>query len=223
MFKPAEEIREEFDKAALKFDRNGGVPTKGLIYEYLSGQLPSRGELALDIGCGLGGFTSRLAERFERVVALDLSPEMVRVVRKNTSEYTNIEFIIADVNKWDFPAAQFDCIVSITTLHHMPLEPVLKKMKDGLRPGGILLVGDLYESRGIRKYKKTILSKIKEWRRKLFKSNSQKRSASRPMWEHDLNERFLPMKEVRRICDSLLQDAKVVEHQRHYSIVWIKP
>ena len=226
MFKPAEDISEEFNQLALEFERNGWVANRGqnkiLLYQYLSDQLPSRGELALEIGSGLGSFTTSLAEHFDRIIALDLSPEMVRVARKNTHEFTNIEFIIADVNMWDFPAGQFDCVVSITTLHHMPLEPILKKISAALKPGGILLVGDFFESRVTHDNINRILANGKKRLRKIFKFNSQSRPASSAHWEHDPNERYLPMEEVRRICDSMLPGAKVVEHLKHYSIVWKK-
>jgi len=234
MFKSPEELGEEFNQVALRFEGSSSGLRKsenkkiGFLKEYLSDQLPSHGESALEIGSGLGGFLPRLAERFDHVVALDLSPEMVRVARKNTSGFSNIEFVIVDVNAWNFPIEQFDCVVSITTLHHMALEPVLKKMKDALKPGGILLVGDFYERRGFEKYiRKIVATTFRKLRRKLRKSHSRSSPALfRGMGGHDPNERYLPIKEVHRICDDLFQDAKVIKHSRsnshYYSIVWKK-
>ena len=234
MFKSPEELREEFDQVALEFEKfSSGLRKSGnkkirLLKEDLSAQLPSHGESALDIGCGLGGFLPRLAERFDHVVALDLSPEMVRIAGKNNSGFSNIDFIIADVNTWNFPIEQFDCVVSITTLHHMALEPILKKMKDALKPGGILLVGDFYERRGFEALIRKIAATFRKLRRRRRKSSTRSSSALfHGMGAHDPSERYLPFDEVRRICGNLLPDAKVMRYSRsnshHYSIVWKKP
>ena len=47
--------------------------------------------------------------------------------------------------KWGLPAGQFDAIVSIATLHHVPLEPLLPKLQVALKPGGRLIILDLLQ------------------------------------------------------------------------------
>ena len=49
--------------------------------------------------------------------------------------------------KWEFPAEKFDAIVSIATLHHLPVESLLPSLKDALKPGGRLVVLDLLDCR----------------------------------------------------------------------------
>ena len=39
----------------------------------------------------------------------------------------------------------FDCIASIATLHHLPVREIFLKMKAALKPGGVLLILDLFE------------------------------------------------------------------------------
>src|SRR5690349_1033039 len=96
---------------------------------FLLKQISPSGELdALEIGCGTGSFTRLLAQRFRRVVALDLSPRMIEIAREQSQHYPNIDFQVADVMTREFSPEQFGCIASIATLHHMPLEPVLSKM-----------------------------------------------------------------------------------------------
>lgn len=232
MFKSAEQLREEFDQVARRLaqgqqdedpEQMPETYKANAIKKYLSDQLPAGGKLALEIGSGTGSFTSRLAKRFDHVIALDLSPEMTRLAQKNTGSFTNIEFIIADVNTWEFPKEQFDCVVSITTLHHMPLEPVLMKMKDALRPGGILLIGDFHETKGIKRSIKRKITRIIKGVWRMLNINSHPKTVSRPRIGHDPNEPYLRMNEVYRICKSLLQGARVVKFPRHYAIVWIKP
>jgi len=39
---------------------------------------------------------------------------------------------------YELRAEAYDAIVSLSTLHHLPLEPALRGMAAGLRPGGVL-------------------------------------------------------------------------------------
>jgi SAM-dependent methyltransferase len=74
-----------------------------------------------------------------------LSPGMVDVARALSSGFTNIEYHVTDAAAWDYPAEAFDAVVSIATLHHLPLEPSLAAFERTLRPGGVLLVLDLLD------------------------------------------------------------------------------
>src|SRR2546423_3393725 len=47
------------------------------------------------------------------------------------------------------PAEGYDCIVSMATLHHLPLGEVLLKMKDALKPDGVLVIHDLVAADGL--------------------------------------------------------------------------
>lgn len=231
MYKSPEKLREEFDQVALRVEQSPDrfrIIKTDPLKNYLFSRVPTSSNAALDIGCGLGSFTTRLAERFDEVVALDLSPEMMRLARKRNSEFLNIEFVVADVNTWDFPTEKFDCVVSITTLHHMPLEPVLLKMINTLKPGGILLIGDFYDRAGVEKYVNAFYTKISRLRRKFRRSRQRKnRRVSRGGFGHDPNEEYLQIKDVRKICLSLLPGAELMKHtsyhSRFYSIVWKKP
>jgi SAM-dependent methyltransferase len=54
--------------------------------------------LVLDVGCGSGMYTIRLAQEARRVVALDLSKEMLSILRQDAQEYgvKNIEIVHSD-------------------------------------------------------------------------------------------------------------------------------
>src|SRR5437879_4563241 len=70
---------------------------------------------------------------------------MIRIARQRSTQFTNIEFRIADVIVWNFPSETFDCIASLATLHHLPLRETLLRMKNSLKIGGVLMVLDLFE------------------------------------------------------------------------------
>jgi len=136
-------IQQDFDRIALVSPE--GSPQNNHYHNFLLRHLGSSRQRALEIGCGKGEFSRRLAETFEQVRAIDLSPEMIRLARERSAHMANIEFELADVLTCDLPAAGFDCIATIATLHHLPLREVLLKMKAALKPGGVLLLLDLFE------------------------------------------------------------------------------
>jgi ubiquinone/menaquinone biosynthesis C-methylase UbiE len=87
----------------------------------LINQIPKQCQHILEIGCGTGGFSRLLAERAEKVLAIDLSPQMIRLARTRSKLYPNIDFIAGDVMTHQLPNNQFDCIATLTTLHHLPM------------------------------------------------------------------------------------------------------
>src|SRR6185312_7301033 len=103
-------------------------------HKFLLQHVPKNCERALEVGCGTGAFARLLAACAEHVIALDLSPQMIRGARSQSSQFSNLEFQLADINEADFPDGHFNCIASIATLHHMPLRDVLLKLRHALKP-----------------------------------------------------------------------------------------
>jgi SAM-dependent methyltransferase len=141
-------VEADFDRLALLDDE--GWTANNHYHDFLLKYIPQNCENALEIGCGTGAFARRLAERCGRVTALDLSPEMIRVARSRSSQFDNLEFQLADAMTWDFPKSHFDYICSIATLHHLHQRELLVKIKDALRPRGVLVVLDLVASNSLR-------------------------------------------------------------------------
>ncbi len=111
--------------------------------------MPARCKTVLDVGCGTGEFSRLLANRADNVVAIDLSPNMVEVAKQRSRRFSNIDFQVADILQWELPAEKFDAIVSIATLHHLPVENLLPSLKAALKPGGRLVILDLLEHENV--------------------------------------------------------------------------
>src|ERR1041384_5754813 len=137
-------VEADFDRLALLDDE--GWTSNNQYHNSLLKHLPANCENALEIGCGTGAFARLLARRCKRVVALDLSPEMIRVARSRSTQFENLEFQLADAMTWDFPQSHFDFVCSIATLHHLDQRQLLLKIKGSLRPRGVLVVLDLVQS-----------------------------------------------------------------------------
>ncbi|WP_433661017.1 class I SAM-dependent methyltransferase [Nocardia sp. CA-128927] len=107
-------------------------------HRFLVRQLPKPCARVLDVGCGSGAFAVELARHAEQVDAIDRSPVMIDAAKQATPG--NVTCILGDVLEQPLPAASYDAIVSISTLHHMPLDKALPVLADALRPGGVLAV-----------------------------------------------------------------------------------
>jgi SAM-dependent methyltransferase len=68
------------------------------------------------------------------------------VAQERSANHPNLEYQVADVLKYAFSPESFDCIVSIATFHHLPLNTLLQKVEAALRPGGVLLLLDLFKT-----------------------------------------------------------------------------
>ncbi|ONH32820.1 class I SAM-dependent methyltransferase [Pseudofrankia asymbiotica] len=98
--------------------------------------LPRPCQRVLDVGCGAGEFAARLAQHSEQVDAVDRSARMIEEARRHTPG--NVHCVLADVLADPLPGKDYDAILSITALHHMPLPDALPVLAAALRPGGIL-------------------------------------------------------------------------------------
>jgi trans-aconitate 2-methyltransferase len=94
--------------------------------------------LVVDLGCGPGGLTAGLAERFPqaRVIGIDSSPEMIARAQVYASE--RVEFRLGDVRTWQ-PDEPVDVLVSNAALQWVPEHrALLPRWAAGLAPGGWL-------------------------------------------------------------------------------------
>jgi len=137
------EIQTDFDRIALVSPE--GAAQNDHYLNFLLRHLPLNCDRVLEIGCGTGTFARVLAARAQHVLAIDLSPEMIRLARERSTGISNLEFHLGDILDMALAAESFDCIASIATLHHLPYREMLLKMKPALKPGGVLLVLDLFE------------------------------------------------------------------------------
>jgi SAM-dependent methyltransferase len=216
-------IQADFDRIALVSGEGWGHNSH--YHDFLLAHVPARCAEALDIGCGTGAFARLLAQRADHVLGLDLSPQMIRLARERSQQYPNVDFQIADVMKWTFPQEHFDCIASIATCHHLPLEEMLVKTRDALKVGGVLLILDLYTARDLSDFFVSALAVPVSLALRLIKTGwlRQSREAREAWAQHGPHEAYLPLSGIRQVCARVLPGARVRRHLLwRYSIVWKK-
>jgi SAM-dependent methyltransferase len=216
-------LRQDFDRIALV--STDGATHNDHYHNFLLRQLPSRFENALEIGCGTGMFAKRLAGRAHQVLALDVSPEMIRLARERSSDFTNIDFHLADICGFALPSEGFDCVASIATLHHLPFAETLSRMKLALKPGGVLLVLDLFEPEGLGDAISNLLAiPVSTTLRLIHRGRLLPPREVREAWNaHEQHDRYLTIRAVRKVCARVLPGAQIRKHLLwRYSIVWRK-
>jgi trans-aconitate 2-methyltransferase len=95
-------------------------------------------EQLLDLGCGDGKLSARIAEQLPRgtVLGVDASASMVAYAQQQFGGRSNLHFEVADARRLEFDA-RFDHLVSFNALHWVPQQELaLRGMRRALRPGG---------------------------------------------------------------------------------------
>lgn len=202
-------IQADFDRLAL-LDEEGWT-TNNHYHDSLLKYVPLNCENALEIGCGTGAFARHLAKRCKRVIGLDLSPEMIRVARARSTGFDNLEFQLADAMTWYFPQSRFDFICSIATLHHLEQRELLVKIKDALKPGGVLVVLDLAESSGLFERMLDAIALGVNGTLRLFHNGRLKPPAEvRKAWEqHGKHDSYATLSQMSALANEVLPGASV--------------
>lgn len=115
----------------------------------------SRG-LLLDLACGTGSVSVRLAKKGYEVIGVDLSPEMLSEAQnKAYSAGQNILFLCQDMTKLDLYGTVDAAVCTLDGLCHLPDEEsvfaALQKVSLFMNPGGVFLfdVNSVYKHRAV--------------------------------------------------------------------------
>lgn len=120
-----------------------------LIEELLNWSQVQQAEYILDVGCGIGGSSLYLAQKFNAAVTgITLSPvqaaratERAQEARLTASTKPSAQFQVADALNMPFADQSFDLVWSLESGEHMPDKvQFLQECYRVLKPGGTLLM-----------------------------------------------------------------------------------
>ena len=95
------------------------------------------GVKALEIGCGTGLFTEIFADTGARVVAVDLSPDLLEKARERQLPPDRVQFLESPFEDCAIHGP-FDAVIGSSVLHHLDIQAALAKIYQLLKPGGIM-------------------------------------------------------------------------------------
>ncbi len=135
-----------FDRFASEhgdYDVLGDLAYARLLALFAACVVPSPGDRCIDLGCGTGAFTRRLARFGLDLTGMDISP---RSVERAAERDAGVRYVVGDITATGLPDASFDIIVYSAVLHHFPTrESRLGVLREGhriLRAGGRLFAYD---------------------------------------------------------------------------------
>ncbi|MGH8874444.1 MAG: class I SAM-dependent methyltransferase [Acidimicrobiia bacterium] len=119
--------------------------THGRIFRLVTASLPPAPARILDVGCGAGALSLEVARLGHLVDAVDSSQEAIGLARRGTGTAApgKVSYHLADVADFPGEPATYDAAVVSRTLHHLPNPAeTLRRIRDWLRPGGLLVCVD---------------------------------------------------------------------------------
>ena len=149
----------------------------------------------LDIGCGRGAFTRKLAPFADRVLGTDISAEAINQARKLSADLPNVGYVHHDVLDTFVDDRAYDLVVLADTLYYIDdltderLKSITRNIAARLAPGGLMCVVDQYffgvdpASRDTRKIHDSFrwaseLTCLAEYRRPFFLATLLQRNPS---------------------------------------------
>lgn len=111
---------------------------------WLSQLLPNKQASILDLGCGPGFYTERLAKIGYQCVGVDFSPASIKHAKQQAnSNNLNIEYVLADIREY-YPTHNFDLIMmtfgEFNVFKEQDMQRLLQRLIKLLKQGGYLLI-----------------------------------------------------------------------------------
>jgi len=105
--------------------------------------------MVLDLACGKGAVSVRIAERFQtRVKGIDLLPEFIEYAKQKAREHNVVdlcEFIVEDINEAVNIEEDYDVVVFGAAGAVLgPPADMLRKLKSVIKTGGYILIDECY-------------------------------------------------------------------------------
>ena len=135
------------------------------------------GKTVLEFGCGDGLNTVMLAKRGAKVIALDLSAELVEVAAKRVevNGCREVEFLLASAHSLPLKDESVDVVFGMAILHHLDLELASQNVRRVLKQGGRAIFKEPMRN-----------SKLLAWVRQFFPARTDVSPFERPLTDQEI-------------------------------------
>ncbi len=114
-------------------------------YPLILDAVPDGARRALDVGCGEGMLARELRRRVPDVTGIDLDEMSIELAGAQNAD-DRIRYVRGDFRTYPFEPAFFDVVTTVAALHHMDVAAALGRVRDLLKPGGVLCAVGLARS-----------------------------------------------------------------------------
>jgi len=143
-----QKLKQCYDSWASAYDENAKqnpviIKDHPVIIDLLKPDLTSK-STGLDLGCGTGILTFKIADKVKKIIGLDISKDMVTKAQ-TINKSSNAIFKVVDISKnLDFPDSSFDFVISSSTLCHIDnLEPVYREIYRVLKENSVFVFDEI--------------------------------------------------------------------------------
>lgn len=138
-------VREFFENTAGSYEKVVSLTTFGkdaIWKKEIIKKIPKCNSI-LDLACGTGMLTFRIAEKFfdSRIIGIDVTESYLNVARKKLNPNQKISFLLCDAEKMDL-TTKFDCIVSSYIPKYCLPSVLIENCLNHLNPGGTIILHD---------------------------------------------------------------------------------
>lgn len=134
-----------------RYDRGIAILTLGKIgvaYDRLAANVET-GQNVLDIGCGTGALTLRIAQKGAKVKGIDINSQMLEIARQRAAQAGLSQYIeLCEMGIAELASESseiYDAVASglcFSELSEDELDYTIKEVRRILKPGGLLLIAD---------------------------------------------------------------------------------
>ena len=142
---PKNFVPKFFDGTSSTYDKVVGYGTFGKDKYWkkeILNQIPN-GDTFLDLACGTGILTRKIAEKFPNsvVIGADITQSYLNLAKKNSSSYENISYLHQDAETIEL-SRKFDCITSSYLSKYCDPTKLVKSCIKHLKPDGKIIFHD---------------------------------------------------------------------------------
>tara|TARA_B100001123_G_C15034421_1_gene916800 strand:- start:165 stop:842 length:678 start_codon:yes stop_codon:yes gene_type:complete len=134
-----------FDETGTTYDGvvSYGTLGKDKYWKRMMLEKISNGNSFLDLACGTGILTRKIAEKFPnaKIVGIDITKSYLDVAKENSNSFNNISFILDDAEKFKMDS-KFDYITASYLPKYCEPETLVKNCISHLKPNGMIIFHD---------------------------------------------------------------------------------
>jgi len=109
-----------YDQTAGGYDAQYAEEQNAKMEAVLRNVVLEEKDIVLDVGCGTGLLFPHIADKTQRLIAIDISRTLLKQAKKRAQQHPNIALIQADADHTPFKNQTFHTVFAITLLQNIP-------------------------------------------------------------------------------------------------------